>query len=83
MTRIYNEVEIDVPQIGSGEEIYNFIVNKSKLGKAFLSSVDSNNQADMCFLASQLGGFGYTETELKRFFEYVFSEKNLSPKSNS
>lgn len=74
MTRIYEEAEIDVPKIGNGQEIYNFILQKSRTGKEFIAAVKKNDKVQMCVLATDLGLMGYSRDELKSFFDFVFSQ---------
>ena len=41
MTHIYKEIETDTEKnnLGNGEEIYNFLINKSTVGKEFIESI--------------------------------------------
>ncbi len=78
MTRIYDEAQIDVPSIGSGEEVYNFLLEKSRLGKEFIKCAGTADKVNLCVLASELGLLGYSSGELKSFFEYVFSKSEQS-----
>lgn len=74
MTRIYEEAQIDVPKIGNGQEIYNFILQKSRTGKEFIAAAKKDDKAQMCVLAADLSLMGYSREELKSFFEFVFSD---------
>lgn len=75
MTRIYDEVEIDMPKIGNGQEVYNFIVQKSRLGKEFIDAVKKSDKMQMCILSAELSLLGYSRDELKCFFEFIFEKK--------
>jgi hypothetical protein len=77
MTRIYEEAEIDVPKMGTGKEIYNFLILKSATGRELIESIRNRDLSKMCFLSSRLGRIGYTEEEIKNFLDYIFHEKNI------
>lgn len=77
MTRIYEEAEIDVPVMGTGEEIYNFIIQKSSTGRDFIEAVKNRDMKQICFLSSRLGKIGYSDDELKKFFQFVFHTKGI------
>lgn len=77
MTRIYEEAEIDVPAMGTGEEIYNFIIQKSSTGRDFIEAVKNRDMKQICFLSSRLGKIGYSDDELKKFFQFVFHTKGI------
>lgn len=75
MTRIYDEVEIDHPQIGTGEDVYKFLIEKSSTGREFVAAIQNRDFTKMCFLSSRLGKIGYTDEELQKFFEFAFHTK--------
>lgn len=83
MTRIYEEAQIDVPLIGSGEEIYNFLIKKSSAGRFLLEAIKNKNYCEMCFFSARLGKIGYSDDELKKFFEFIFKELNIEDNVNS
>lgn len=76
MTRIYDEAQTDSPIIGTGQEVYAFILRNSRIGKEFIQAVEQKNSVQMCILAVELGLLGYTKEELKSFFGFVFGKKN-------
>lgn len=77
MTRIYEEADIDFPAMGTGEEIYNFIIQKSSTGRDFVQAVKNKDMKEICFLSSRLAKIGYSDDELKKFFHYVFHTKGI------
>ena len=77
MTRIYDEADIDFPAMGSGEEIYNFLIQKSSTGRDFIEAVKNKDMKQICILSSRLGKIGYSDDELKKFFQFVFHTKGI------
>ena len=77
MTRIYEEAEIDVPKVGNGKEVYNFLIQKSATGRELIESIRSRDLPKMCYLSARLGKIGYTDEEILSFFDYIFHEKNI------
>jgi hypothetical protein len=77
MTRIYEEAEIDVPRMGTGKEIYNFLISKSATGRELVDSIRNRDLPKMCLLSARLGKIGYTDDEIAIFLDYIFYEKNI------
>jgi hypothetical protein len=77
VTRIYEEIDIDFPAMGSGEEIYKFLIQKSSTGKKLIEAIKNKDFKSMCTLSARLGKIGYSDAELEHFFQYVFHTKNI------
>ncbi len=77
MTKIYDEIDIDFPAMGSGEEIYKFLIDRSSTGKQLIEAIKNKNMKEMCFLSARLGKIGYSDSELENFFQYVFHTKGI------
>jgi hypothetical protein len=79
MTRIYKEIETDTEKnnLGNGEEIYNFLINKSTVGKEFIESIKNKDYLKMCLLSCRLGKIGYSETEIQSFLKYIFHTRGV------
>jgi len=79
MTRIYKEIETDTEKnnLGNGEEIYNFLINKSTVGKEFIESIKNKDYLKMCLLSYRLGKIGYSETEIQSFLKYIFYTRGV------
>jgi hypothetical protein len=79
MTRIYQEtiVDDDSQDMGTGQQIYNFLLERSEIGRELISAIRSRDMPSMCYLSACLGKVGYTRNELKSFFNYIFHEKNV------
>jgi hypothetical protein len=79
MTRIYQEtiVDDDSQDMGTGQQIYNFLLERSEIGRELISAIRSHDMPSMCYLSACLGKVGYTRNELKSFFNYIFHEKNV------
>lgn len=74
MTRYYEEIDIDNPAIGTGEDILLFLKNKSSIGQELLDAIENNDLEKMCLLSSKLGRIGYTNNELELFFNFIFKQ---------
>lgn len=87
MTRYYEEIDIDNPAIGTGEDILLFFKNKSSIGQELLDAIENNDLEKMCLLSSKLGRIGYTTHELEIFFDFVFNhfrkEKKVGSRENT
>jgi hypothetical protein len=79
MTRIYKEIETDTENnnLGNGEEIYNFLINKSTVGKELIESIKNKDYSKMCLLSCKLGKIGYTEAEMQSFLKYIFHTRGV------
>lgn len=71
MTRIYDEVRIDAPQMGDGKEIYDFLLQKSSTGRSLIEAVKNRDISKICFFSSRLGKIGYSDEELENFFNFL------------
>jgi hypothetical protein len=77
VTRIYEEADIDFPAMGNGEEIYKFLIQKSSTGREFIEAIKNKDMKEICYLSARLGKIGYSDDELKKFFQYVFHTKGI------
>jgi hypothetical protein len=83
MTRYYEEIDIDNPAVGTGEDILLFLKNKSSVGQQLIEAIENSDLEKMCLLSSKLGRIGYTTQELELFFNFIFNHFRKEKKVGS